>query len=699
MGTTAPRGTAAPPAAAQATQQTYRARLFNNKNGAARDTSAAAQKADQASLDADGAAQCATIGDSHRPELVTVTRRLLVFFALVAGLAAACGLTWSVSWQRGIEALRLNAAARADRTTSALRSTLERYESLPYLLAEHPVVQDVVVAPTEANVARANHYLEDLNRQARANVTYIIKADGICVAASNWLDADSFVGVEYLFRPYFIEAINGRVGRFFAIGTTSHDPGYFISQPVMRDGKIVGVAVVKLNLEWFQGADASEPLIVTDDHGVIFLSSVAAWKYHTVRPLSNEVMDSIRQTRQYAQQPITPLPMTIERTLAGGARIVRIGGGRYAPRYLASSRALGEPDWHLITLSPVDPVNADARYATVVTGFGYVSLCLLLFYWRMRRARVREVMRSRTLLQKAYAELNERVAERTADLSQANEQLKNEVRERARAEQELRAAHDELIQASKLAALGQMAAGITHELNQPLAALRSFSDNTRVLLERGDQAAAHENLEAIAALTERMGKITNQLKLFVGRARPRNARSPVARALRNVLGLLQKRLQAVTVDVSLLDAGAANPTRERFDIDAGHPQLMVNCDDLRLEQVLINLLGNALDAVAGLPEPHIAIEMEAPDAATLTITVRDNGPGIPADVLPHLFEPFFTTKEMGQGLGLGLAISSSIARDCGGSLAARNAPDGGAAFTLTLRRARTQVSDPLAAGT
>ncbi|WP_374992479.1 ATP-binding protein [Paraburkholderia sp. SARCC-3016] len=699
MGTTAPRGTAAPPATAQATQQTYRTRLSNNKNGAARDASAAAQKADRASLDADGAAQCATIGDSHRPDLVTVTRRLLVFFALVAGLAAACGLTWSVSWQRGIEALRLNAAARADRTTSALRSTLERYESLPYLLAEHPVVQDVVVAPTEANVARANHYLEDLNRQARANVTYIIKADGICVAASNWLDADSFIGVEYLFRPYFIEAIQGRVGRFFAIGTTSHDPGYFISQPVMRGGKIVGVAVVKLNLEWFQGADASEPLIVTDDHGVIFLSSVAAWKYHTVRPLPNEVMNSIRQTRQYAQQPITPLPMTVERTLAGGARIVRIGGGRYAPRYLASSRALGEPDWHLITMSPVEPVNADARYATVVTGFGYVSLCLLLFYWRMRRARVREVMKSRALLQKAYAELNERVAERTADLSQANEQLKNEVRERARAEQELRAAHDELIQASKLAALGQMAAGITHELNQPLAALRSFSDNTRVLLERGDQAAAHENLEAIAALTERMGKITNQLKLFVGRARPRNARSPVARALRNVLGLLQKRLQGVTVDVSVLDATAANPARERFDIDAEHPQLMVNCDDLRLEQVLINLLGNALDAVAGLPEPRIAIEMEVSDAATLTITVRDNGPGIPADVLPRLFEPFFTTKEMGRGLGLGLAISSSIARDCGGSLAARNVAEGGAAFTLTLRRARAQVSDPLAAGT
>ena len=238
---------------------------------------------------------------------------------------------------------------------------------------------------------------------------------------------------------------------------------------------------------------------------------------------------------------------------------------------------------------------------------------LLAFYWRMRRARVREVMRSRALLQKAYAELNRRVAERTADLSQANEQLQKEVAERTRAEQELRAAHDELIQASKLAALGQMAAGITHELNQPLAALRGFSDNTRVLLERGDQASARENLEAIAALTERMGKITNQLKLFVGRARPRSARAPIMRALRNVIALLQKRLQGVEVEFALLDAdtGARTPLNLADD----HPELVANCDELRLEQVLINLLGNALDATAGMTPPRISIEIETADSS------------------------------------------------------------------------------------
>ena len=659
-------------------------------------------------MPSDCATGYATITAPDRPESANVTRRLLILFVLVAGLVAACGLTWSISWQGGIDTLRRNAAVRVDRTTNALKSTLERYESLPYLLAEHPFVQDALVNPTAPYVERANRYLEDLNLHARATASYIIQTDGLCVAASNWHEPDSFVGAGYQFRPYFVDAVKGGVGRFFGIGTISHDPGYYISQPVRGDGKIVGVAVVKLNLEWFQGADAAEPLIVTDDHGVIFLSSVPAWKYHTVRPLSGAVADSIYQTRQYAQQEIAPLPVTIERTLEGDAQIVRVGGGRYAPRYLASRRAIGEPDWQLITMASVAPVDTDARNAAIITGFGYVTLCLLAFYWRMRRARVREMMRSRELLQRAYAELNQRVAERTADLSQANEQLKKEVSERTRAEQELRAVHDELIQASKLAALGQMAAGITHELNQPLAALRGFSDNTRVLLERGDQASARENLEAIAALTERMGKITNQLKLFVGRARPRSARAPLSRALRNVLALLQKRLQGVDVTLTVVDAEAetGTQTRTRFDLSDGHPEFVANCDDLRLEQVLINLLGNALDATgdggAGHPgapaaPARIEIEIEAV-AATLSVSVHDNGPGIPDDVLPHLFEPFFTTKEMGQGLGLGLAISSSIARDAGGSLVARNAPGGGALFVLTLRRARVQASDPLIAG-
>nr|WP_230945383.1 ATP-binding protein [Burkholderia vietnamiensis] len=640
-----------------------------------------------------------TIGDPHRQEVSSVKRRLYILVVLAAALAAACALTWSITWQRGVAELQRNAAVRVNRTTSALKSTLDRYESLPYLLGSHPYVQDLLAEPQRADLtARANRYLEDLNEHAHATVTYVVGADGLCVAASNWRAPDSFVGIEYRFRPYFIDAMNGRVGRFFGIGTISRDPGYYISQPVWRDGRIAGVVVVKLNLEWFQGADASEPLVVADDHGVVFLSSVPAWKYHTLHPLTEPVAASIYETRQYAQQPVTPLPLRVEQVLGADAEIVRVGAGRRAPRFLASKRRIGEPDWLLVTLAPLAPVDADARNATIVTGFGFVSIALLAFYWRMRRARVREMIRGRALLQQAYAELNRRVEERTADLSQANAQLQKEVGDRIRAEQELRAAHDELIQASKLAALGQMAAGITHELNQPLAALRSFSDNTRVLLDRGEQGAARENLEAIAALTERMGKITNQLKLFVGRAKPRNERALVVRALRSVLALLGERMRGVALTLTLRDATVAPAQDAPLDLAGDYPELVARCEDLRLEQVLINLLGNALDAVGGaaaaavVAAPAIDVTIVV-SAAALSIEVRDNGPGIAPDLLPRLFEPFFTTKEMGRGLGLGLAISSSIASDAGGALTARNAPDGGALFVLTLRRARTHHPD------
>ena len=643
-----------------------------------------------ATVRAGGAAGYATIAAYPWPDLISVKRRIVVVLTLVVALAAVCALTWQIAWQRGVAALQQYAAVRADRTASALKDTLERYESLSYLLAGHPVVQDALDDPTAANLARANRYLLDANRHAHATVTYIIRTDGLCVAASNWTQPDSFVGSDYRFRPYFVDASQGRVGRFFGIGTVSREPGYFISQPVYRNGRIIGAAVVKLNLEWFPGTGGAEPLFVADDHGIIFLSSIAAWKYRAMRPLPQAVETSIATTRQYAQQPLAPLAIATVRQLDGddGAQIVRVGSRRFAPQFLATRRAIGTPAWQLISMAPMEPVMADARNATAAAGFGFVSLCLLAFYWRMRRARLREMMRSRAMLQAAYAELNVRVEERTADLSEANARLKTEVAERTRAESELRAAHDELIQTSKLAALGQMAAGITHELNQPLAALRAFSDNTRVLLDRGDQTSARENLEAIASLTDRMGKITNQLKLFVGRAQPRNARVSVARALANVLELLQKRLAGVQVEVTLAERTEEGTAGERRRLDpcAEVTPIVAYCDELRLEQVLINLVGNALDAVAALPAPRIAIDVAVADTS-VEITVSDNGPGIPADALPRLFEPFFTTKEVGQGLGLGLAIASSITRDCGGTLVARNEANGGAAFVLTLRRA------------
>ncbi|WP_354685635.1 ATP-binding protein [Cupriavidus necator] len=618
--------------------------------------------------------------------------------ALAAGLLLLCGLTWLVSVQRGLATLQQSTATRADRYAATLESTLDRYEFLPALVSLHPFVRGLLESPNDPErVAAANHYLAEVNRRAHASATYVIAANGIALAASNHGQPGSFVGTDYRFRPYFQAASGGKLGRFYAIGITSDEPGYYLAQPVESGGKVIGVTVVKLNLEWFQRAGGgAEPLMVSDEHGVIFLSSVSAWQYRTLRPLPPALQAEMENTRQYHGRAVTPLPLApldspVMRWLAGttlgtDARLVRVrddapagkttftpDGTDRADRYLELARTVGPAGWAMQVMAPLEPVLANARNATVAAALAYACICLLLVNWRQRRQRTRDMLYSRRLLEAAYDELERRVEARTADLMAINEKLEEQVAERTRAENELRAAQDELVQASKLAALGQMAAGITHELNQPLAALRTFSDNTRVLLERGQLAAAEGNLTAIADLTERMGKITSQLKLFAGKARP--VRRPVVlrAAVDHVLALLAPRLATVTISVTGLD---------------DMPGLAVRADELKLEQVLLNLLGNALDAIATAAPPQGRIDLNVlADEHAVTIVVRDNGTGIAPEALPRLFEPFFTTKETGQGLGLGLAISSSIVREFGGQLGVANVPGGGAQFTLVLARA------------
>jgi len=652
-------------------------------------------------------------GPVHAPE--SSTRWWSFAAALLAGLLVLCSLSWLLSVQRGIAALQQSTATRADRYAGTLESTLDRYEFLPALVSLHPSVRALLASPRDpARIAAVNDYLTEVNSRARASATYVIAADGLALAASNHGEPGSFVGTDYRFRPYFQMAARGQIGRFYAIGVTSDEPGYYIAQPIESGGKVIGVTVVKLNLEWFQraGAGSTEPLMVSDDHGVIFLSSVPGWQYRTLRPLPPALRTELHETRQYHDVDVRPLPIQAldspvtrwlaSTTLNDGERLVRVGpagkeadarvpdgidgeGAHYglsadgADRYLEINRAVGPAGWNMQVMAPVEPVLASARSATIGAALAYACICLLLVNLRQRRQRARDMLYSRRLLEAAYDELERRVEARTADLMTINEQLEGEVAERTRAESELRATQDELVQASKLAALGQMAAGITHELNQPLAALRTFSDNTRVLLERGKLDAATGNLAAIADLTERMGKITGQLKLFAGKARQRRNAVRVRAAIDHVLQLIAPRLGHVMLRVRGLDGEAAD--------------LAVWADELKLEQVLLNLVGNALDAIAasGTQDGRVDITVGATEE-TVTLAVRDNGAGIAPEALPRLFEPFFTTKEIGQGLGLGLAISTSIVREFSGQLVAGNVEGGGAEFVVTLRRARQTVT-------
>jgi two-component system C4-dicarboxylate transport sensor histidine kinase DctB len=322
--------------------------------------------------------------------------------------------------------------------------------------------------------------------------------------------------------------------------------------------------------------------------------------------------------------------------------------------------------WRLVTLTNASKVQNQAWQNATGAGILAAFLGLLALFLAQRRRAIASRLRAREALQRAHDELELRITARTAELNAMNQELLHEIGERKHAEQVLRTSQDDLLHASKLALLGQMSAGITHEISQPLTALRSLSFNTQLLLKRGDMVRVEKNLQSVTDLTERMGRLTEQLKSFSRKAPLMLAPFDLAKAVDNTLQLLDNRIRTEHACVQLDLA----------------PSLRVLCDGNRLEQVLINLCANALDAMLDTPLKMLAIRLWRADGRAF-IRVSDSGGGIAPELIGRLFEPFFSTKLPGQGLGLGLAISADIVREFGGTLRAANIP-GGAAFELDL---------------
>lgn len=618
---------------------------------------------------------------------------MAVALAMAACCAAAGWGAYAIALQRYVAARAEEAGQRTTFYAQNLRSTLARYESLPRLAALEHVLHVALLENPEAGDAvprrAANAYLKEVQAATDLAAAHLINTTGLTIAASNWDLPTSFVGQNYAFRPYFVEAMREGLGRFYGVGNTTGETGYFVAAPVREDNTPIGVVVVKVNLDAFEAtlSRSGDTVLLVDRHGVIFLSSVPEWKYRTLGTLSADQRAALDATRQYAPHILAPLGMndgqgaSVPFSADQPPQTVRVAlPGKSVSTLRVQYRPVGLLGWQVAVLIDPRDEQRTALVAGASAAFAMALIFAVLVALRLRQRRREEQHRARAALREVQRDLEARIAQRTAELTSANTALAGKVEALDAAQRILRETRDAAVQAGKLAVLGQMAAGITHELNQPLAALRTFSDNTRILLERGQHGAATDNLQAIADLTERMGKITAQLKLFAGRSRRKVVDVQVRVALDHTLALLRPRLGDVLVEL-------------HWRIP--ETEAVVRADELKLEQVLINLVGNALDAInanepvrAGRIDIIIGpIEGAQAPSNQLSIAVRDNGPGIPPDAMPHLFEPFFTTKEIGQGLGLGLAISTSIARDFGGSLSAANVPGGGAQFTLTLVRA------------
>lgn len=599
-----------------------------------------------------------------------IVRRWAVFAVVSAILlAGAVGFAGALAQRRATADLERQAQASAALHAAVLRSELAKHRSLPFVLAQDPDLAQVLRSANPRGVEALNHKLETLSQGTRAAVIYVLDAKGMTIAASNWREPTSFVGSDYSFRPYFQDARANGVAELFALGTVSRRPGLFMARRVDGREGVLGVVVVKAEFEALEAEwSAAEPAFVADPKGVILVTSIPAWRFSTLAPLPPPEQARLRAEHRFGDAPFTVLKASPPLVAGRAPRLTNVSTpGQDDTRYMAASADLGAAGWKVYTFTPVGTALrtavGGARAVALLAGLVACALAGAMLRWR-GQASVRAARQ-----EAARLELEARVTERTAELRESNRRLTVEMEERRRAEAHVHRMQDELIQSNKLATLGQIAAGVAHEINQPVAAIRAYADNAAVFLDRADGKTAKANLGLIAGLTDRIGLITDELRAFARKSSAPAAPVTVSEAVEGALLLVGPRLRQQGIRVVRDEADEA---------------VKVMAERFRLEQVLVNLLQNALEALEGVADPEIRIQVSV-KRAQIRILVADNGPGVAPEAAKTLFTPFATTKS--RGLGLGLVISRDIVAEFGGELSLEAAP-GGARFLISLPKAR-----------
>lgn len=570
-------------------------------------------------------------------------RLFLYVMLILAGAAVSAGLAMRQAQRHALSEDAVRANSQLALYANTLHTLIERYRALPSVLALDPEIRTALSGPVTEDVQnRLNLKLEKINAAAHSSTLELLDRHGLAVGASNWQTPNSYVGHNYGFRPYFLQTRAQGTGRFYAVGVTTGIPGYFLSSAVLDDASgFIGAMVVKLEFptleqEWGQGDDL---LMVSDDKGIVFIANQPGWRYRELEPISLENRSELLRTRQYDKKPLTPLRSRVIDQLGEHSQLRRVDGPDGTADYLWQSLPLPDENWTLHLLRKPPLANEDIRNAGIAAAGIWLALVFLglFLYQRWRLARLRE--RSRD-------ELERLVQERTRDLQTAQ---------------------DGLVQSAKLAALGQMSAALAHEINQPLTAQRMQLATVRLLLDQGRIEEACKALIPVDQQLTRMAALTGHLKTFA-RKSPAGLRErlDLATVVDQALLLLEPRLHEEHVECVLQLSRPA----------------WVRGDAIRLEQVLINLLRNALDAMRGRTPARLEIRIEPLDGQW-RLSVVDTGEGIAPENLNNIFDPFFTTKPVGDGLGLGLAVSYAIIHELGGQLSAEN-HGSGAVFRFSL---------------
>lgn len=567
-----------------------------------------------------------------------------LFFACVIG-----GLSFAVylfAFQRLEQSATQISTERLSLYQAGLRSTLDRVAHLPHVVALHPNTREVL--RQGKSIAQYNEYLKAVNDKAGAAALYLLNRDGTTIAASNFDNEESFVGNNYRFRRYYSDAIENRVGNFFAVGVTTGRPGYFLSEAIIQGDEALGVAVVKVEfielLEYWK--EARENVLITNKDDVVVLSSNPELLYKMLGPVSETRLAEMKESRKFAQYELEPLSFASGTGAFEGR--VELGNSTYSIA-TADTAKIG---WKLHFLTPLDGVHTSAL---AIASFAFLLCGLAGVGYLYARGRVEQ----------SKLEIVAVEAER---VHQANQRLEKEIAERRRTEEQLRDTQSELIQSSRLAALGKMSAAIVHEVNQPVSAIRTYTSSGLLLLKKRRSKDASDVFAQIAKMTERLGSITSDLLVF--------SRKPVAEPRPvDINGCIRTIVEEFGPQLD--DAGV------KAELDLWNRPLPVTGSEHRFEQLVSNLLRNAIQACEKGSDPNITLTTIATPTSAIMM-ISDNGVGIDKEFQDNVFDPFFTTKEVGKGVGLGLALSYAIVDEAGGRIRCENREGGGALFTVEM---------------
>ncbi|MEO9781099.1 MAG: ATP-binding protein [Sedimentitalea sp.] len=555
-------------------------------------------------------------------------RLALVLLLVIA--AATIWVTNRLMTDRFTESTRNRAELRLALYSGNLVSELRGNRSMPQLLARDPTLIGALNSSDYSqSTQRLISFVEDLD----AASLLLLDLDGRIVAATDRNQLGSQRGSE----SYFVDAIRSNATIFSVKELETGGYQFFYARRVESGANVLGVIVVEVDLQKFERAwgGISDAVMVADSTGTIILSTETRWRGLT----ENEALQ--RETPHSA----------IERAIQATSDWAAVPAEAYLAGEAVMRMELRMPvyGWRMTSFTTYASIRERVNGILALEIMGFAILLALVFYALSRRTALRMALFQRE----------------SAELRALNARLQREIAERKRVQETLAVTEQSLAQSSKLAALGEMSAAVSHELNQPLAAMKTYLAGARLLLRRNRPEEAVSSFGRIDDLIERMGAITRQLKSYARKGGDTLAPVNMGDALASSLSMMEPQLRHRQVQI----------TRILPDED-----VWVMGDRLRIEQVMVNLLRNALDATKSVSEPEVEIILAAGETASLT--VRDNGTGI--EELESLFEPFYTTKQPGDGVGLGLAISSGIVNDLGGRLIARNARERGAVFEMQL---------------